>query len=88
MPGIWEVFIEDVPFETINNLAAAVNGNPTGEALTIQSEAQSKGNYNHLLQTDRPDGNFENIRITGDLPTSGNISGTGNNALIETFVSF
>lgn len=69
-----EVFLTGVAYATIDGLAVTVNGNVAG-TLTIQSEEQPDGTYNHLIQNDTPYGGFTSPSITGTVPTAGASSG-------------
>jgi len=69
-----EVFLTGVAYATIGGLSAAVAGNAVG-TLTIQSEEQPDGTYNHLIQNDTPYGGFASPSITGTVPTAGASAG-------------
>ena len=69
-----EVFLTGVAYATIDGLSAAVAGNAVG-TLTIQSEEQPDGTYNHLIQNDTPYGGFTSPSITGTVPTPGESAG-------------
>jgi len=69
-----EVFLTGVAYATIDGLSVAVNGNAAG-TLTIQSEEQPDGTYNHLIQNDTPYGGFTSPSITGTVPTPGESAG-------------
>jgi len=69
-----EVFLTGVAYATIDGLSVAVDGNEVG-TLTIQSEEQPDGTYNHLIQNDTPYGGFDSPSITGTVPTPGESAG-------------
>ena len=69
-----EAFLTGVAYATINDLSVTVNGNAAG-TLTIQSEEQPDGTYNHLIQNDTPYGGFDSPSITGTVPTAGASAG-------------
>ena len=69
-----EVFLTGVAYATIEGLSVAVDGNEAG-TLTIQSEEQPDGTYNHLIQNDTPYGGFDSPSITGTVPTPGESAG-------------
>jgi len=69
-----EVFLTGVAYATVDGLSVAVNGNEAG-TLTIQSEEQPDGTYNHLIQNDTPYGGFTSPSITGTVPTPGESAG-------------
>jgi len=73
-PRTIEVFLTGVAYATIGGLSAAVAGNAVG-TLTIQSEEQPDGTYNHLIQNDTPYGGFTSPSITGTVPTPGESAG-------------
>ena len=69
-----EVFLTGVAYATINELSVEINGN-TSNTLTIQSEEQPDGTYNHLIQNSTPFNGFVSPSITGTVPTAGASAG-------------
>jgi len=64
----WQALIENAPYATIPSLSAG--------AYTLATRVNGDGTYNHLFSGTSPLNGFQNITITGDVPTPAG-SGSG-----------